>query len=222
MNAVDRGDFRIERREQQLLVEHQHRDQHHQRDRRHHHDVLRRHPEDVAEQRRFEIPAERSRFGDQRHTQRKRRRGDDPDRRIRPDPALSRRAIDQQRREESPHPCADEEVDPNQVTHHRPAEYGVRQPVPDVAHLPQHDVDAHQAAQRTDDQRRDQAVAEEFVLQWFSQILHLGLASPLPASAPTDRRMDRGHVPRRSGCRPSARRGAPASVPRRSARGSPG
>jgi hypothetical protein len=66
-------------------------------------------------------------------------------------------------------PCpdsrSDKEIDPYGITDNGAAEYGVGQPMTDVAHLSKHYVDADKTAERAHQHGCQKAVPEEFILK---------------------------------------------------------
>ena len=76
-----------------------------------------------------------------------RRRRDDTDRGVRADPPAAGDAVDGQRRGQAPEPGAQVIVDADDRARGEAAEDGMGQPVADIAHAAQGDVDADQAAQ---------------------------------------------------------------------------
>ena len=162
-HAVDRGELGVEGGEEQLLVAEEDRDDDDRGDDADGEQILRRDAQDVAEER-----ASKLRVNERVLLIRATPRANEavvmiPIAASRADVAPPRGRLDQERREEPPGPGAEVEVPAHQGADDRAAEDGVRQPVPDVAHPPQHDVDAHQPAERADQRGGDQAVAEELV-----------------------------------------------------------
>jgi hypothetical protein len=130
---------------------------------------LRRDAQDVAEQRRVEIASEAPVAADQRHAKREASRRDDPDGGVGANLLAPRKAVDHQGSSEAPEASPGVEVDAQHVAGNRPAEHGMREPMPDVAHPPQHDVHADQPAQPAHQRRREQAPREEVVAERLQQ-----------------------------------------------------
>ena len=82
------------------------------------------------------------------------------------DPAPMADPVDQNAGEQRPQPSAHEKVDVPDVAQDSTAEDCMRKSVADIAHAAQNDIDADEAAERADDDRGDEAVAKEFVLEW--------------------------------------------------------
>ena len=73
--------------------------------------------------------------------------------------------VDQHARQQRPNARADKEINIHHIAQHRAAENCVRKPMADVTHPTEDDVDTDEPAQRTYDQRSDEAVAKKLVFK---------------------------------------------------------
>ena len=128
-------------------------------------DIGRVDTEDAAEQGGVEAAAPPTEHGEERQSKGEGRGGDHPDGGVGTDDPPAGDPVDHQGGGDAPGTGAQDEVDPEERTGGETAEDGVRQPVADVAHALEHDVDADQPAQGAGEGGHDEAVAEELELE---------------------------------------------------------
>lgn len=164
-NSVNLCDLRVECRKEKLPVEDKNKETGDYRHRADRPEILRRHAENISEERRLKVLRKPPVLADDRHADGKARGGHHADRRVGADFLLSRHHVDQQRREKTPQTGAEIKIPTHHIADDRPAEHRVREAVTDVAHPPQDDIDAEETADRADERGGDQPVNKKFILE---------------------------------------------------------
>src|SRR5581483_3851878 len=171
-DSVHAGDVRVERNEQELLVEEEHEEDRCKGDTRQHGEVRVRDSEDVSEQRSLEILRESSRSTDDGDADGEARGRHDADRGIGADLPLAGHGVDEERGDKAPQPRSNVEVQLQHVRDDGAAEDRVAEPVADVAHPAQDDEYPEQPAQPPDEAGCDDAANEECVREGLGNRAH--------------------------------------------------